>query len=175
MAEELEAGRELDAMIAERVMGFVWPANRCPVCGWTYSSEAGVGRAPFNCSMRPLPPRRAADPAPYSTDLVAAWTVVERLNAADWLVVVKSMPVDVPFSLDLDTDVRSIYRRAVVQLTDMRYAKGAGLLHARHVPPTFADTAPLAICRAALLAAPPREAPLENTHVASTTTEEQTP
>lgn len=79
MTETREAGRELDALIAEKVMGIVWDESRCRVCGWPLASfgcEAGacVGGSDIYDRQHP-----ADAPRHYSTDIAAAWLVVEKL------------------------------------------------------------------------------------------------
>jgi hypothetical protein len=86
--------RELDAEVAEKVMGWTPPVheivdrdgkpmyrNREPYdhacrgeCYWTNHSLAGTDRAPWR-------PRGNPDPPPYSTDMATAWTIVEHLHA----------------------------------------------------------------------------------------------
>ena len=80
----LPAGPALDALVAERVLGHRWPADRCRVCGFTLAASRAQGCVPDNCSQRPVPPRRADDPPRYSTDIAAAWPVVEHMRAAGW-------------------------------------------------------------------------------------------
>ena len=61
----MEAGRELDALIAEKVMG------------WNlFAGEPGYGRRPNKFMSLIL------DPIPhYSTNIEAAWLVVEKIHA----------------------------------------------------------------------------------------------
>jgi hypothetical protein len=61
---DLPAGRELDALVAEKVMGI------CVSTGWEdiYPVVAGV-----TCVTNPI--------RPYSTDIAAAWEVVEKALA----------------------------------------------------------------------------------------------
>lgn len=69
-ADEMESGIELDALVAERVMG--WSDFR-PL---THPELKGrvVGRSPDG--SQGMPP-------PYSTDLNTAWKVVEKLCEGD--------------------------------------------------------------------------------------------
>jgi hypothetical protein len=71
--KNMKAGPELDALISRDVMGEVWDEKRCRICGWPLARIIHEG-----CSLRPAPERRADAPAPYSTDLLAAWLVVEK-------------------------------------------------------------------------------------------------
>lgn len=142
MAEELEAGRALDALIAERVMGLAFANDAKTFVEIPGTAEEIAGGHLVQCAFLP----------PYSTDIAAAWTVVERVDNRN--------------SVAKQIGVQTF---GLARCDDGTYAAMFFNASAR------ADSAPLAICRAALLATPPREAPLENTHVASTTTEEQTP
>lgn len=74
--------RELDALIHTEVMGAVWDEGRCRMCGWPIVPEGQHGGCwKSNCAMRPWPGRRADDAPRYSTDVAAAWWVVEKLIA----------------------------------------------------------------------------------------------
>lgn len=89
--------RELDALVAERVMGTVWDDKRCRVCGWPIVPSSEPGCWASNCSMRPLPERRADEHRPYSTDIAAAWEVVEKMRTLKWWARIQS-----PFMADDD-------------------------------------------------------------------------
>jgi hypothetical protein len=80
--DALPAGPELDTLIAQHVMHLEWDETRCRVCGWaiTPSLWPTHGCTSTSCSLRPPPARRADAPAPYSTELWAAWLVVEELG-----------------------------------------------------------------------------------------------
>jgi len=132
--ENMPAGRELDAIITERVMGWIW-------CVWVYTYTTPP--YPYGQRFRFLgePDRYAnwlekwdgKEEMPnysqseeyewpeYSTDIAAAWQVVEKFPG----VTIQHNP---------DTNRWHVYLRKV----EGGYAD--------------ADTAPLAICRAALLA-----------------------
>lgn len=136
---ELEAGRELDRLVAERVMG--WRVFGTPevYAYWTepYEGEKRLGDMP---SL----PR-------FSTDIAAAWTVVERMREMKWLVRVQEMPDNYPY-LDNMTGEPLFYAKAYVTMEWMpRISERTGKL----VMPRCAraTTAPLSICRAALAAA----------------------
>ncbi len=73
--------RELNTLIAEKVLLQVWPEHRCRVCGWTLGSEEALGCTAESCSMRPRPERRADEPALFSTNIADAWQIVETLSA----------------------------------------------------------------------------------------------
>jgi hypothetical protein len=72
-----EAGRELDAEIAEKVMGWI---------GVVPEFVGADGGRWFVWSGKPsLPARRYAVPE-YSTNFAAAWEVVEKMRADGWFV-----------------------------------------------------------------------------------------
>lgn len=122
--DQMAAGREMDALVAAKVMGLLWDEARCRICGWPLKSVAEEGCVLENCSLRPPPERRADEPARYSTDIAAAWEVFAKVS---------------------EHDVRLSVARSAGgwKVFDHRYAD---------VPSIEADTAPLAICRAALKA-----------------------
>ncbi len=107
------AGRELDALVAEKVMGWhhTGSDDRYPV--------DDKGR-----SQLYVPD--------YSTDIGAAWAVVERMRELDWRML-------------LENWVSSSDAYAAFFHPQDRYRYG------NHIGVTD-DTAPLAICRAALRA-----------------------
>lgn len=75
--KDLPAGRELDALVAEKVMGWTFqtfPEGACPeVRHWHRTSPIPEERSPeWAASFIGACPR-------YSTDIAAAWTVVLRL------------------------------------------------------------------------------------------------
>lgn len=110
----MEAGRELDALVAEKVMGFTvtdWPTGKeLPLAGaMAFLSESQKDRIPH-----------------YSTNIAAAWQVVEKLDLS------------------------------VIRLNNGRWSAGEAYAfensYAEFRTTTHADTAPLAICLAALKA-----------------------
>lgn len=110
---ELKAGRELDALIAEKVMGLTvewWN-------GEVYSITVEEGHE-----------RSSSHVLPYSDNIAAAWEVVEKLDNRN--VVAKEMGV-----------LRFTINRYDDGYTARFFSVGA-----------TADTAPLAICLAALQA-----------------------
>lgn len=86
--------REIDARVHEDVMGQTWDETRCRVCGWPVAGIAALGCLPGNCSQRPAPARRADEPPPYSTDIAAAWQVVEKMLAQHWSYAVENVEGD---------------------------------------------------------------------------------
>lgn len=130
--DTMEAGREMDALVAEKVMGYcvclltgkstmqVHPTNNWGhSCG--YRNDVPMARC-YNCK-KPVWLNKdyfsLKAGAPFSTSISAAWEVVEKMS---------STPM------------------GAFQLTEMREGWEA------HWPgvDVFAPTAPLAICRAAL-------------------------
>ena len=106
----MEAGRELDALVAEKIMGlgqYHTPETHYEVIG------CGAG-----CSF--------CIPPPYSTDIAAAWQVVEKLSMSGFWII-KSCRVSAPGKDDwIEWDVMYQNQRAI------------------------ADALPFAICLAAL-------------------------
>ena len=128
-----EAGRGLDALVAERVMGrAVAPAVLAEVHGpgvWltvpgAQTTVPGHGSLP------------AVEPCPrYSTDIAAAWQVVEAMDARGYL----------PQLDRLHAGDERFWRCELAAGGD-----GPAGSHPRAYVWEDADTAPLAICRAAL-------------------------
>lgn len=131
MSAELEAGRELDALVVERLGLPLEPP--CPryhsVDEAEYDSQLGWDGWCYTCG------KMIADVEPqakrYSTDIAAAWEVVEKLMGAN--------------------DVE-VYRLHSIPPEPTEWACRIG--NAIDGPCEFAsaDTAPLAICRAAIRA-----------------------
>ena len=110
---KMEAGRELDALVAEKIFGFV-DLGPLQFAGLRYQKPTtdGVvvlGRLPY-----------------YSTDIAAAWQVVEKYRCG--------------FKLEFV----DLYRRWYCEFTINENLQSA-----------LAETSPHAICRAALLAVTP--------------------
>jgi hypothetical protein len=74
---EMEPGRELDALIAEKVMGWTDFSPIDP----KYDHSVGVNGYRRNFARRPNKEREEPIPL-YSSDISAAWEVVEKMN--DW-------------------------------------------------------------------------------------------
>lgn len=142
-AEEARERRELDAQVAEHVMGWVW---------WV-SGDTGQ-RAIFADDYRPFWfTQRASGDEPlcrdhdasvphYSTDIKEAWAVVEKMQANGWAFEYQNIHMhDAVFSLRRGN-------RARVHADDC-------------------ETAPLAICHAALAAARCHSSGVASTAVAS--------
>jgi hypothetical protein len=123
---ELTAGRELDVLIAEKVMGLVPCKAEC------HTRERSP--LPGPCHAQPDSPDQGGETKEYSTDIAAAWTVVEKLREGKY-----------EFTLFNDSDKTGEIWRVYFGPTD-------SLLEDALLPAVDADTAPLAICRAALCA-----------------------
>jgi len=106
----MPAGREMDALIAKEVMGWVLNPPNVRGHGWLIHDHKMIG-------INSLPY--------FSTDIAAAWEVVEKEEHGFslWVSGVRSAPLC----------------KAEIIIGDNRYG-------------CYANTAPLAICRAALLA-----------------------
>lgn len=125
--DEMPAGRELDALVAEKVMGFVRVADdTSDYHGVRHGTEVLLPPGETLHSLREWLPRSGPIAfgyfvtQRYSTDIAAAWQVVERMRNPD-------------FRLNKDGDWGCSFGG------ELRFV---GL----------APTAPLAICRAALKA-----------------------
>lgn len=129
--DTMTAGSEMDALIAEKVMGWMWVYKT----GWELAGYPVFDKLPFDAIEYD-----DSDYAitPYSTDIAAAWQVVEKVfdNFAAWMTVGNNPDF-------------------------MRYrGKYFSTVHGgklEYDSPScnitcYADTAPLAICRAALKA-----------------------
>lgn len=114
----LNAGRELDAAVAERVMGWTRTHETHRLHGRTYLR----GAAPATGRLQAVPA--------YSTDIAAAWLVVEKLREHGWFP-----------SVQAQEECGQLGGRWLCEV-DPRFSfiDGDG------------STAPLAVCRAALAA-----------------------
>lgn len=133
-------------------MGQAWDESRCRVCGWTMAVRRSCDASclPGSCAQRPVPVRRADTPPPYSTDIAAAWRVVEHLREQGWWV--KITYVTGCFRNDLDRPGYQVEFRCVTR----PYDDDDGFVD---VPPERysdwhklgeSETLPEAICLAAL-------------------------
>lgn len=111
--ETLPAGRELDAIVAEKVMG------------WCRGSEASSGEWQRHDGMLAELPK-------FSTDIAAAWQVVEKLRPDDIFLTISALP-DGDYECAAQNEIGE-----TLKLADSACVK--------------AGSAPLVICRAALLA-----------------------
>ena len=133
MSEPLKAGRELDQLVSDAVFG-PWDEQTCRVCGWPIVSDGERGCWRDNCSLRPPPRIRADEPQPYSTEITAAWQVVEKLKADGFGVILNDTGGGVAYRVRFWRDDWSI----------------DDWVRAPDAQTVWADTAPLAICLAAL-------------------------
>lgn len=135
--DELLAGRELDALIAEKVMGW----KRIPVppdANGHFAGEALMQTdPPPNFRWNPLGKIPFDTWVPhFSTDIAAAWQVVEKLVAEGYC----------PALLYDDEGHWGLFFDGVSQ------AEAQPESYVVFTTPAWADTAPLAICLAALKA-----------------------
>jgi hypothetical protein len=92
LIDEMPAGREMDALVAEKVMGnkleygcFIDDgyADDCVTdicdCAIAESLHKEKEKFPDKCQYW-----RELDPLPYSTDIAAAWEVVKKLKEKGW-------------------------------------------------------------------------------------------
>lgn len=143
----LPAGRELDALVAERVMGWTrldvrpscWPPAVSLTCielgprfGTTVPPYAGPWWLPPGVTAERGPVNGVGFPE-YSTDIAAAWTVLETVQRRS-------------ACLASVTKFRDGAHGCIVESNRDGERLGKETAYAR------ADTAPLAICRTALLA-----------------------
>jgi hypothetical protein len=130
VSEELEAGPELDALIEADVMGHAGPF--CPHIKATFADtprfDSRYTHAVEDCGLPSVPP--------YSTDIAAAWQVVEKLKAK---YPQRNDPID-------DETFRIFYEGTA--WPEEPWVAGFG----DSDNACSAATAPLAICRAALKA-----------------------
>lgn len=152
MSTDIPAGRELDALVAEKVMGLVpgkdfgewpehqWRRNAKGEIDYVEQGERHGGPVCDRCEFgycQHCPGEREEakahpceiEPDDYSTDIAAAWQVVERLLTMD--------PERIQFSIE------SRYPEWTVNTWCRAEDNNVCVV---------AETAPLAICRAALRA-----------------------
>lgn len=114
-------GRELDALVAEKVFGFTEPPEWLDACG-----------------------RWRKEFSPYSTDIAAAWEVTEHLQL--WVFPHEGRWYAGRINAEAYIDILPADIHALAPLSDRAVVDG------RFAILEGADTAPLAICRAALAA-----------------------
>ncbi len=73
----LKPGPEMDVLVME--IRNPWDESRCRICGWPLEDSWKDGCVVDNCSLRPVPKRRADTPAPVSTDIAVAWPLFEEM------------------------------------------------------------------------------------------------
>src|SRR5690349_7769045 len=117
---ELPAGRELDTLIADRITGWQpteHDADHVAADGYWCDWCSYHGDAAWHLAIVP----------PYSTDIAAAWQVVERLHAQDYWVTLTTSPY-----ATVKVDLLKTIGSPMVERTIKLQAE--------------AETAPLAIC-----------------------------
>ena len=131
MTESMKAGPELDKLVAEKVMGWVLTQDGPGEGAWEDDYSADYGR--WMPSDSPGAGPHAWETVPsYSTNIAAAWEVVEKVSELS----------DGHFTLmKFTTHYRAGFQTPVPYDSDDRFEHWS-----------VADTAPLAICRAALAA-----------------------
>lgn len=157
---DLPAGRELNALIAERVMGrepdLMWNVFNPDETATCFHAETKRECEEFLADVLKRYPNSwmkdhhvgAWKRFPrYSTDIVPAWEVVEKLRSDGWLVTVKSMPPRSSFIIQGSNSEYDAPR------PDRLVGKGKVLCEAhwmgdgfRHDAWAISDTVPLAIC-----------------------------
>lgn len=128
-------GRELDALVAEKVMGLPCPGlptdnaysyiGRVEREGW-YLQSSGYDSGDV----------REIVPAPYSTSIAAAWEVVEKLKADGWDIHIDSMG----FNNDIEGEWRTFFSHPHEMGDQRAHVFGDG------------DTVAEAVCKSALAA-----------------------
>ncbi len=118
--DQMEAGPEMDALVAEFMIGWRRAPSEDDPAGWCWVTEHGRTRGSATALM-----------PTYSTNIAAAWQVVEKLKERFSSVLVETNPRQYYVDIVTDKGTPSYYRT---------------------VADAEADTAPLAICRAALKA-----------------------
>lgn len=141
MAETMQAGRELDARVAEKVMGW---RRRFGAFEGTVWNDLAVILLPFEPGKYPKKPKYTEAPATvtspvlphYSTDIAAAWEVVETMSTRGF----RFKLFRAPNTSGQPDRAWAVFARPEVDIVDAMYAE------------EFGTAAPLAICLAALKA-----------------------
>jgi hypothetical protein len=120
----MQPGRELDALVAEKVMGWaeLWTDSKNYMAYPPCEQKFTIGEA----ERHPV--------WPYSTDIAAAWEVVEKIKHMN-LYIATHVPADGRITCIVDDDINGELTCDEVKEYQV-----------------VADTAPEAICKAALLA-----------------------
>lgn len=126
--DDLVAGPELDALVAEKVMGWT---RHYPI------QEEDGGASDFDSDWFEDPKGNPSDVPNYSEDIAAAWAVVEKMR---------------PLNVDLTNHARAERWCCVFFDRDGGSDGFIPELKGRFQEYTVAAAAPLAICRAALKA-----------------------
>lgn len=143
----MEAGGELDALVAEKVMGWRWLHDGLGNMAW-YEGLHDTGWGDGGDAGRN---RRAWAPA---TDIAAAWQVVEKMRSDGWLVSLREMPDGFPY-LSNDPVPQEISRHKCICEMEYKPSRNAEDCRKRFtwpMPIAFTQSTPFAICLAALRA-----------------------
>lgn len=155
--DAMPAGAEMDALIAERVMGWRPPSGGLPEGRWESLPESNARSLAKITGMRHVATKQEVTleewrsafhwrderggcwhgPAAYSTEIAAAWLVVEKLRPTHG------------FWIDGDGDNEDIYNLGY----EVDFQHGMPGSPGFSKGTATSDSAPLAICRAALKAA----------------------
>jgi hypothetical protein len=138
----LPAGRELDALVAERVMGYT---------GIRLLNDLYLFRDATAAEKKECPSRRSESVPPYSESIAAAWAVVEKMaTARDY-----RLRLTAPGGFNDDEQggepIAEGEWEAVFQRPHPAGHEWAGDLDDSATAEAWGDTAPLAVSRAALL------------------------
>jgi hypothetical protein len=124
----MEAGREMDALIAEKIFGLAWLRGQYGKYEYLRQDDDTKYACAKLLATGELFPNKTLPK--YSTDIAAAWQVVEKMSSRkDW--------DEHPVCIVRNYAFKDMW---TVELRDYDFD-------------ATAETAPLAICRAALLAA----------------------
>ena len=131
----MDAGRELDALVAGKVMG--WTCVRTE-SGWDNGPDPVTGGPQIGWYGQPPGEEWEGNSGQiieeYSTDIATAWKVVEVLAKKGY-----ALALQAPDSVDMNECYRR-FKRWTADFSQMEYPSTEA----------EADTAPLAICLAAL-------------------------
>lgn len=134
---------EINQLIHSRVMNIAWDEALCRVCGWKIDPEGRMCR-PDNCSMRPLPSPRADAMPDYAGEIGLAWRVIEKLTVP----IINPKPGELWLDglgfrcCESDEDGMHGRWRCILTCEDANGERRESFV--------TADTAPMAICLAAL-------------------------
>jgi len=136
--DDMKAGRELDALVAEKVMGWIGSVFKGPTLriGNRYLHEGDpiwtTPEGDLYHRARSIDGSYVGDDCPhYSTDIAAAWQVVEKVREK--------------YVINIEIDCENIWVELWQDSTDEPS-------NYKQVADEYGDTAPLAICLAALKA-----------------------
>jgi hypothetical protein len=82
MKDKIQEQEERDVRLHLALYG-PWDETRCPVCGWPLKEQPNDGCVTGNCSMRPLPQRRADQPTRFHHSQDAKLALLKWLGKDD--------------------------------------------------------------------------------------------